>query len=544
MQTRKLRAAKFQPHLSPGKVPYKDTGRNNAYINEGKRRQLEAILDNEKTKEERGRLGCILIDRLVRKFGSKHSGLITFFVEEFLTSRAEIGKDDISGLEREIASTLQMKNNSRPNSTAPPNPEVSEGAEGSSSAKAQIPAASMAASAPGSGSAGGVDAAPSSLSRPPSGAEWQLLNSYEIVLAEEKAQKEKEAARAKKLNFRKSLDDHLNIAARHKNSENNEDSDYVQRIVEDISKYNNEEKTKFERIHQKNLEEARLRQVQIQEKQKRANREREEALENDRINQEMNMQKMKEETERTARIRKEKLDNMERIKAENRENERLRQLQKEKDAEEDQALMRAYAAKLDREAIERDNAFQKRMENSALHGQKFATEGAGKAIKEAAIRTEQLLLKEQQRKEAADTEKERKKEEDRRLRTKMQLMENGSQIEKRRMEEIEQVKADLIFKEKARLAAEEMKRQEEEKREAYHKKQAQYRAMLDKQVQEGRKNTMLMNGMSPVEKGINMPTIRDVTEDQQMLSRVMHRMRMGSASTTGRSTARKSTAPY
>lgn len=45
---------------------------------------------------------------------SKHSGLITFFVEEFLTSHASVNKDDITKLEREIANTLDMKANSRP----------------------------------------------------------------------------------------------------------------------------------------------------------------------------------------------------------------------------------------------------------------------------------------------------------------------------------------------------------------------------------------------------------------------------------------------
>jgi hypothetical protein len=34
-----------------------------------KRKQLETILQQEKKKEERGKLGCILIDRLIKKFG-------------------------------------------------------------------------------------------------------------------------------------------------------------------------------------------------------------------------------------------------------------------------------------------------------------------------------------------------------------------------------------------------------------------------------------------------------------------------------------------
>lgn len=80
--------------MSPGKVPYYDADRPSTtiqvcsrkhatefektvetYLNtifdaqDGKRRQLESILKTEKTKEERGKLGCILIDRLIKKFG-------------------------------------------------------------------------------------------------------------------------------------------------------------------------------------------------------------------------------------------------------------------------------------------------------------------------------------------------------------------------------------------------------------------------------------------------------------------------------------------
>lgn len=105
---------KFQPGITPGKVPYYDDDRPNTTIKDGKKRQLVSLLEAEKRKEERGKLGCILIDRLIKKFGSKHSGLITFFVEEFLTSHSDVNKDDIAKLEREIASTLDMKARSRP----------------------------------------------------------------------------------------------------------------------------------------------------------------------------------------------------------------------------------------------------------------------------------------------------------------------------------------------------------------------------------------------------------------------------------------------
>jgi hypothetical protein len=54
--------------------------------------------------------------------------------------------------------------------------------------------------------------------------------------------------------------------------------------------------------------------------------------------------------------------------------------------------------------------------------------------------------------------------------------------------------------------------------------------MLNKQVSETTRDTNVKNGISAVEKEINMPTIREAVDDPQMLARVMHRMRLTKAS--------------
>ncbi|KAJ1414118.1 hypothetical protein B484DRAFT_401837 [Ochromonadaceae sp. CCMP2298] len=530
----KMIAPKFTQHIHPGKVPFKETGRNSSMIKDGKRRQLEAILDSERDKEQKGRLGCILIDRLVRKFGAKHSGLITFFVEEFLTSHNDISKDEISELEREVGSTLQLSN-SRTASSAQ-QPEGSRGGSERGMAPEEF-SAPVPISVPNSRQMERVVFAEKELSRPPSGAEWMLINSYQLLQGEEKEKMEREAARAKKTNFRKSLDEHQAVAHTLKATKDGSEQDYAGRIQVDIQTYNIEERDKFAKIRATNRCESDLRRDQIEIKKANALTERAERLESDRAITRMNLTKMKEDQERAASIRREKLEAQAAIQVENHENERLKEIAKEKEAVQDQLLMVAYAARMDREAIERENAFQMRMEQMGKHGQKYATEGAGKAIRDANVREELLLLKEQQRKETADIEKEHTKEADRRQRTLMQLKENERQIVKKKAEAVEQHDADLVFKDFAKAEAEAHRAGEEEKMRKYRAKQEAYRSTLDMQVSEVKKIKVVKDGMSYNEKEINMPTIRDVTEDPKMLSRVLHRMRVGDGKARARAKA-------
>jgi hypothetical protein len=457
-------------------------------------------------------LGCYMVY-------SKHSGLITFFVEEFLTSRQDIGKDAIAILEKEIANTLDMKANSRPSSSLFDKTSNGNGAETQAVSQKNAPATNTSEAN-----------AEKEVSRPPTGKEWEVINSYVVIKGEEKERQEREALRQKKMNFRKSLDDHLAVAGTLQSGTNRDDQEYVGHIMTDIEKYKTEEKQKFDRIKKKNHDEAELRMQQIQEKARRAEQDRQDALDADRRNQELNLKKQQEEQDKVARIRREKLEAQERILKENQENERLRALAKQQEADLDQRQMQEYAAKLDREASERENAFKKRMEESARNGQKFATEGAGKVQREAQLREEQLLIREQLRKEEADTAKELKKKEDQRIRTHMQLLENERQIEKKRREAAQQHNADTSFADLARREAEANAVAEKERARLRLLKQAEYKVLLDRQVEEGQRTRQKVVSMAPVEKELNMPTLREVLDDQQMLGRVMHRMRLTKAS--------------
>jgi len=309
-------------------------------------------------------------------------------------------------------------------------------------------------------------------------------------------------------------------------------------MLTDIEKYNMEEKIKFDKIRKKNADESALRQLQVAEKARKLAQEKEEMLLADKLRIERNLQLQKEEQEKIARIRKEKLDAQAIIQAENAENERQKQIQKLKDAEEDQMLMKAYADKLDREAEDRENAFKNRMLKDTKRGEKFENEGAGKAIREEQIRTERLLLKEQQLKAERDHSAAMKKLEDQRKRTQMQLMYNETMIEKKKAELEKQRLQDIAFKEQALRDAEAFRQAENEKFLANKRKQGIYRDMLSQQVSESNKVKVQTKGMDPIEKQINYSTLKEISDEPLVLSRVMHRMRLSKNAQTATKTSK------
>ena len=375
-------------------------------------------------------------------------------------------------------------------------------------------------------------------SRPSSGAEWQVINAYQMLMSEQKDREEKELLRLKKLTFKKSLDDH--IKEKHAGLVDIEDkAGYATRILSDIERYNLEEKIKFDRIRKKNHDESQLRQLQVLEKQRKLAEEKEQALLADKLRNEATQKLMQDEQDRLNRLRKGKYDAQAKIQLENAEHERLKELKKLKDAEEDQAMMKLYAQKLDREAVERENAFKNRMMKDSKRGEKYES-GTSKLLREEQLRTEQLLLKEQQLKEERELANQLKKETDQKKRTHLQLMYNERMIERKRQEAEQARLEDVAFKERAVRDAAAFKKAEEDKYVDTKKRQELYRETLSRQVAE-HDQTERRKAMDPIEKQINMPILKEVLEDKELLSRVMHRMRL---SKSAQVPTRTSKAPF
>jgi hypothetical protein len=179
------------------------------------------------------------------------------------------------------------------------------------------------------------------------------------------------------------------------------------------------------------------------------------------------------------------------------------------------------------------------MENMRLAGEKFENEGAGKAIREEQIRTEQLLLKEQQRKEEADAAKEKKKADDARERAERALRENEMMKAKKREILDREKKEDEEFARIFRVEGENYVRDQQVLKQREKEKQKNYRsilsAQLDVRISQDKETKF---GMEDRERQLNASTLKKVVDDPQIYSKIMHRMRIG-----GSSALRATTAP-
>lgn len=216
------------------------------------------------------------------------------------------------------------------------------------------------------------------MEKPPPGSEWLTIMTYNSYLAEERERLEREKVRNNKIQFKRDLDEHISKAKVVQGNSKMDDAKYAELIKKDIERYHEEERLKTIIIKKKYHDELEQQKQQIRDHQKRLDAEREvlrlEEEKNLRIAQEM----LAKENETLQQLKKREAEMRAIVMRENDENNRIHELQRQRIAEEDRRLMQEYSAKLDRELADRENAFQKKMQDMAAHGSKFENEGAGK----------------------------------------------------------------------------------------------------------------------------------------------------------------------
>ena len=180
-------------------------------------------------------------------------------------------------------------------------------------------------------------------------------------------------ARKKKLEFRAALDKHMEEARIYKQQHTDvAEKEYYAHVKQDIQNFHAEEKAKLDKIHEKAKTQLRIQNEQIADKARRRATE----LQHEREVEEQMLadarQKIVDEKNKMDALRKRAKENQEQVNRENEENERIREIARLKDAEEDRRLQAEYSAKLDAEDEAREMAFAKRMEKMAAFSQKSA----------------------------------------------------------------------------------------------------------------------------------------------------------------------------
>ena len=122
------------------------------------------------------------------------------------------------------------------------------------------------------------------------------------------------------------------------------------------------------------------------------------------------------------------------------------------------------------------------MEKMQKAGEKYSTDGAGKAIKEEQLRVEQLLIKEQLKHESDEKAKEDKKAADKKVRLQKMLSENDKLVARKKAEEEKIRLNDIDFANAALADVAVFKKEGTDKKVKLHKHHIAYRKVLDDQM--------------------------------------------------------------
>lgn len=501
-----LNSRSFDKKRPVGKVPIVLPTPPKTSMSSSRKKMLEDLREREIKKQKRERMGNVLIAKILSKYGRYCTKTtIERVVNDFLMENDAITAVKLQNLEKHFQELTQSKEKKPEPQPMSETPETIAREEGR---PYQIAEASGKPFPPNS----------------KKGAEWKIISAYQGVLNEEQEKQGKEQVRIKRHKFKEALDMQVNAAKANIAIDESEKRVYAERVNKDLQDFHELEARKREAAKLKNAEEMILRKKQIEEKIKHREAEESrarlvdaEAVQNAKDNllrekQKQNQIKMREREMHTI---------MEKY---NIENKKRREDQKIVEIAEDNRLMQEYAAKLDREARDRETAFQKRLEVMAKFASKYEEDGAGKAEKEKERKVEILLLQAQQQKEELDRQKELQKDADRRDRLRAALTENERILQFQERIEILHKHEEGEYGLKCLRDAEKHKQEEAAERRKKKEKQMEYRGALGSQCKEREGVDTNLVGMAEQELRLNQRTLRLAVEDPETREKILKRL--------------------
>jgi len=512
-------------------VPYKNDRGRGAVKVDPRKKALEKILAKEEQRAKKGRLQEILVQRLQNKYpGTMNKIVIISFVEEFVRNHAIVNEQDLVDLERDVRDAIKSNaQRARTMKQQQPSFNASGGSTQNQGKSSNQESTSSNSALPGhAGSASGgtttnANDGDGPTAEIPSGKEWVMLQGYQQVMGDEKAKEDIYRARKKKLDFKAALDDHVR-KAREMKTNDSEEVNYYQHIMTDIEKWKSEEKAKADKIHHKGQVQLEIQKKQILEKEARLAAEKKEHYDMQKKNLDRIAKEIKAEEEAVIAQRIARDEDNLRIKAANELNQVLQEEKRKELRQEDARLQREAIERSIREEKVREEAFAKRMKEMEKYGAVFAEEGAGKAKREAEIRMEQLLLRDQQAKAANDIAKENAKKEASKERTREALLSNNIILEKKRREREQAAEDDKKYGQFFENEIARFREDEQNRKESLKNKQESYKKILDEHVKLRSQTDVNLTGMDIGELKLNGDMIDKIKNDKSLYDRIQERL--------------------
>lgn len=525
---RKQLIGKLGPgNQSPGKVPknpiFRDGYRGVGFLQPQKKENLNSILTKEEIRAKNDRTSHILCQRLASKYGHKHLPIIQFYVEDLVDGKtSNVTANEIENVEELIQKAIKTTKNASKLQASGANSLRRDDSLANNNGNRN------GDNAPENNDNTADNEKKSTKFNPPPGSEWLAIMTYQNIVGEQKSKEEQAKLRNNKKQFKEMLQSHQDVAKGLQDDETADVQKYMEHIMNDIEKFKEEEKLKQEEINRKHQEQLMFQIEQIQETKRLNEIRRKEDEDVDLRNIEIAKAELAAEEEKIKKMRERDIERRKVVEKENERNKQLRLEHKKWLAEEDQRLAKEAAEKADREQEARDNAFQKRMDEMAKYGTKFAEEGAGKKEAEARKAEERLLIMEIKRKEDRDEACERKKKQDAKERTRLELMENDRQLREKAEAKKRLAEEEAQFK--IRFIKENAEYQQSLKNDRIKDKQkrAAYMAMLKEQNEEFQRGDKNLKGCTKHEQQMNKVIFDDINKDPELIEQIMTRMQLAS----------------
>jgi hypothetical protein len=460
-----------------------------------------SMLVREEMRGKRNRLKCFLLQQMKQKYGTKNSEspvnrYIESSVDSLLLEVSEIDDRVIAALERDIRQKVaELRQKAREMVSARTMEQEQQEEER-------------------------VRTAESEKSLPPrrdprdslDPKQWVVLNAIISAEGEERTAAEQAAARKKKADYKKILDDHQSLYDKNKASEAARSRKMLEIQRKHESDFNAREDAKSSDRGSKIMTERNIRLGQIEDRQlRRAEEARKKRQEEDG---EIARAKMllQEEADKVDARKRFLAKQQEELIAENEKFKAIKDEIRRKEQLEIVRLQEEAKARQIKEDKRRADEFNDRMERQARLQKGYST-GAGAKMEANRLEEERRTLADIEKKFAADDLRERTKIENRKLRMQEDMKANEAIIARKAKEKEDERMRNVALRERYKKETAEEAAEKFTKAEMHNKKMAQARLMLDDQVRLQRQKFSDEGALSSLEAGLNKSLIQRLEKD-------------------------------
>lgn len=500
-----------------GKVPIpgKDQEKTLKFLDPARQKKLREIKDREELQGKVEQVKAVLGKKMILKYGRINSDTIFSLIDEFVKNTDKISSDALSQLESKIQQRISVSSSQTNNKNVAADNLNQTSKVDVSSKDDNKDDLYTSVNASNNNNNNKPKTAPANIK----GEEWHVIAAYDKVVGDEIEERRKQKELQSRLQFKKSLDDHVLLAKQlHLANDSKDELLYSQYVSQDVLNYRLEQENKNKKMKDKSVEitKARLEQIAEQKRLKDEEKNKEKEFEIGIVK--IALQKLEIEKNMTVEHRKRDDEIRKKIHQDNEENKKILLKQHGQDRLEDQRLNAEYIAKLDKEAYDRNHAFEKRM--ATLDKKQDIFVNATKAAIEEEKRREALQLKELNKTIEKEHQEFLKKESEKKLRIQKMLADNNVITECRdsikKQELIEKMKISEQYKKEEN----ELKQLIENERLRRLQEQKRYNDLLTKQLQERESNRLRMEEMVEQERKINKDKLDKAIAREEIINQV------------------------